>query len=60
MTYWRRERRGETVEPKDAQRWEMEGQLQGHSRLTLMDARSQLEGSYVGAFTTKIKKSRGA
>ena len=48
------------MEPKDAQRWEMEGQLQGHSRLTLMDARSQLEGSYVGAFTTKIKKSRGA
>lgn len=48
------------MEPKDAQQWETEGQLEGHSRLTLTDARSQREGSYVGAFTIKMKKSRGA
>ena len=30
------------MEPEDGQRWETEDQLQGHSRLMLMDARLHL------------------
>lgn len=35
-----KERRQETVELKGHQQWEMQGQLQRHSRLTLMDRTS--------------------
>ena len=37
VTDWRRERRWETVELKDRQQQEMEGKLQFHSHLTLME-----------------------
>ena len=37
-----REEGWEMMEPEDGQRWETEDQLQGHSRLMLMDARLHL------------------